>query len=100
MIIAQFTPHILTRMRMPDPPLKFLHPHSVLNKLKLAQIESLTTEAIILSLQPGCATCLKARPDGTVLDGHHRLFVLRSRGENIDSLPRKVLFHEEGEFPV
>jgi hypothetical protein len=37
---------------------------------------------------------LKARPDGTVLDGHHRLVVLRERGMSIDTLPREVVAHE------
>jgi hypothetical protein len=35
--------------------------------------------------------CLKARPDGTILDGHHRVHVLRTRGENVDALPREIL---------
>jgi hypothetical protein len=33
---------------------------------------------------------LKARLDGTVLDGHHRLSVLVERGEDIDALPREI----------
>jgi hypothetical protein len=34
--------------------------------------------------------CLKVRPDGTILDGHHRVHVLRGRGEDVDALPREV----------
>ena len=31
------------------------------------------------SLEPGSPGALKARPDGTVLDGHHRIVVLREQ---------------------
>ena len=61
-------------------PLKFLHPAESLNKVKLMQIEKLTTKQILASLAPGEGSCLKTRSDGTVLDGHHRLQVLLSRG--------------------
>jgi hypothetical protein len=37
---------------------------------------------------------LKARPDGTTLDGHHRIVVLRERGVSVDTLPREVMPHE------
>jgi hypothetical protein len=35
--------------------------------------------------------CLKTRPDGTILDGHHRIHILRGRGVDMDSLPRDVV---------
>jgi len=44
--------------------------------------------------EPGA---LKARPDGTVLDGHHRIVVLRERGFDVDALPREVVPHDVGE---
>jgi hypothetical protein len=43
-------------------------------------------------MQPGA---LKARLDGTVLDGHHRLTVLTERGENINQLPREIMERED-----
>jgi len=45
---------------------------------------------LIDSLRPGQAGALKARADGTVLEGHHRLLVLRERGVDIDALPREA----------
>jgi hypothetical protein len=39
---------------------------------------------------------LKARPDGTVLDGHHRI-VLREREVGVDTLPREVVLRDVGE---
>jgi hypothetical protein len=51
----------------------------------------LTSDALRLALCPGQPGSLKARPDGTVLDGHHRLSILLERGEDIDDLPREIL---------
>jgi hypothetical protein len=73
------------------PPLKPLHPDSFLNAAKLAKIERLTTEEITNSLLPGWQGCLKTRPDGTILDGHHRVYVLRQRGVDVDKLPREEI---------
>lgn len=44
------------------------------------------------SLIPGQKDCLKTRPDGTILDGHHRIHILRQRGVDVDvdALPREV----------
>ncbi len=55
------------------PPLKSLHPDSSLNAGKLEKLERLSTEALLASLVPGLRDCLKTRPDGTILDGHHRI---------------------------
>jgi ParB-like chromosome segregation protein Spo0J len=46
-------------------------------------------------LEPGKPGSLKAREDGTVIDGHHRLQVLRDRGVDIDALPREVIPKKE-----
>ena len=46
---------------------------------------------LIRSLAPGQIAALKARPDGTVIDGHHRIAVLRDRGIGVNELPREVL---------
>jgi hypothetical protein len=79
-----------------NPPLKFLHSDELLSKAKLAEFERLTTEQIKMTLAPGQKGCLKARPDGMVLDGHHRIYILRARGEDIDSLPREIVAKTEG----
>jgi hypothetical protein len=80
-----------------QPPLKFIHSEASLSSLKLAQFEKLSSDALRHPLLPGQTHCLKTRPDGTVLDGHHRVHILRGRGEDIDSLPREVLDPSGGE---
>jgi len=77
------------------PPLKLLHSGESLSKVKLAQLERLTTDYIKLTLKPGRPECLKARPDGTLLDGHHRINVLSSRGVDVNSLPRQIIVKTE-----
>ncbi len=71
--------------------LRFLHPPNSLNRVKLELFRQCPTSAIVDSLKPPASGCLKTRPDGTVLDGHHRLFVLSERGENIDELEREII---------
>jgi hypothetical protein len=73
---------------MSYPPLKPLH--SELVPLKLETFGKFTTEELRKSLAPGQEHCLKTRADGTILDGHHRVHVLRLRGEDVDALPREV----------
>jgi len=73
------------------PPLKSLHPDSFLNAAKLAQMERLSTETLLASLMPGLKDCLKTRPDGTILDGHHRIHILRKRAVDVDELLRDVI---------
>ena len=68
---------------MRQPALKPLHSDALLSKVKLVQFERLTTDVLKDSLLPGKKDCLKARPDGTLLDGHHRIYVLRARGVNV-----------------
>lgn len=77
-------------MKYPTP-LKSLHPVSSLSPTKLAIFARLTTAAITHSLVPGTRDCLKTRPDGTILDGNHRIHVLRGRGVDVDSLPREIV---------
>lgn len=76
------------------PPLKPLHSAGTLNKLKLAKMGKLETEVLMNTLRPGEAHSLKARRDGTMLDGHHRIEILRARGIDVDSLPREVISGE------
>jgi hypothetical protein len=77
------------------PPLKPLHPDSSLNAGKLAKMARLSTEELLASLVPGRPDCLKTRRDGTILDGHHRICVLRQRGVDVDNLPRDVIVKEQ-----
>jgi hypothetical protein len=72
-------------------PLRPLHPDNALKAQKLAKMEKLSTDVLLASLLPPNADCLKTRPDGTILDGHHRVYILRRRGVNVDGLPRDVV---------
>jgi ParB-like chromosome segregation protein Spo0J len=76
---------------MKQPPLQSLHPEGSLSSAKLLQYSKLSTQELIDSLQPGQPGALKVRPDGTVIDGHHRLKILYDRGIDIDALPREIL---------
>ncbi len=73
------------------PPLKPTHSDASLSKAKLEQYEKMSNQALHDSLKPGQPGSLKARPDGTVLDGHHRIKILRERGLDVDSLPREII---------
>ena len=73
------------------PSLKSLHPDSSLNVLKLEQFRKLTNEKLFETLKLGQPNSLKARPDGTLIEGHHRIKVLRERGVDVDSLPREII---------
>jgi len=74
-----------------DPPLKPLHPDVSLSPAKLGEMERRTTDVLQNSLLPGQKEPLKARPDGTILDGHHRIYILRKRGVDVDALPREII---------
>ena len=79
---------------MAQPPLRLRHSEAILSRVKLDQFRRLSTTELIESLALGRLGALKARPDGTVLDGHHRIIVLRERDVNVDALPREVLPQE------
>lgn len=72
-------------------PLKPLHSDGTLSGAKLEQYRKRSTEELIESLKPGNAESLQARPDGTMLNGHHRSKILRERGVHVDLLPREVI---------
>ncbi len=76
---------------MKPPPLQPLHNINLLNRAKLNQYARLTTTELLQSLAPGEPGSLKVRSDGTVLDGHHRVAILRDRGIDVDRLPREIL---------
>lgn len=80
---------------MKQPPLKPLHADCSLIESKLGPFRRLSTPELIASLKPGQAGALKSRPDGTMLDGHHRIFVLRERGVEVDALPREIILPEQ-----
>ena len=83
----------------PYPSLKPLHPDSSLNPAKLAHLEKVSTEILKQSLLPGQPDSLKARPDGTILNGHHRVYILRKRGIGVDTLPREIIVRENLDRP-
>lgn len=74
-----------------QPPLKALPPDSSLRPAKMGKYEKLSTQELIDSLKPGQQASLKVRPDGTMIDGHHRIKILRDRGIDVDALPREMI---------
>jgi len=78
-------------MSHPLPPLIPLHADDRLVGSKLDAYRKPATDVLVASLRPGNVGALKARPDGTLLDGHHRLKVLRERGIDVNTLPREVI---------
>jgi RHS repeat-associated protein len=68
-----------------------LTPLHDVDERNLIEIRKMNTDEIIRSLQPGQPESLKARPDGTILNGHHRIKVLQERGVNVNTLPREVI---------
>jgi hypothetical protein len=73
------------------PNLKPLHSEHSLISMKLEMFGKLSTEVLVDSLKPGQAGSLKVRPDGTMIDGHHRIKILRDREVNVDALPRETI---------
>ncbi|MBM4035931.1 MAG: hypothetical protein FJ291_29685 [Planctomycetes bacterium] len=73
------------------PALRPLHSQELLSQAKLDKFGALETRVLVESLRPGQPGSLKTRPDGTMLDGHHRVAVLRERGFAVDGLPREVV---------
>ena len=71
--------------------LKPLHLEASLSQPKLTSFRRLSTDELIESLRPGGPGALKVKPDGTIMDGHHRVHILRERGVDVDALPREPL---------
>lgn len=59
-------------------------------ELKLEYFSRVSTEDLIESLEPEKVNALKVKSDGTIMDGHHRIKVLRERDINVDELPREI----------
>ncbi len=76
-------------------PLKLLHPESSLSIAKLEAYRKIGTSGLIDSLKPGEPGSLKVQPNGTIMDGHHRIYILRERGVDVDALPRDVQTENE-----
>lgn len=74
-----------------QPLLKPLHADSSLIGSKLETYDKLSDKELIDSLKPGEQGSLKVRHDGTIVDGHHRIKILRDRGVEVDSLPREII---------
>jgi len=73
------------------PSLIRLHSEDMLVRSKLEQFRAMESEIIVASPLPGLPGSLKAREDGTVMDGNHRVRVLREREFVVDSLPREIV---------
>lgn len=65
--------------------------------VKLDAFRKLSTEVLLRSLLPGESGALKTRPDGTMLDGHHRIVVLQERMVDVDALPREIVERDDQE---
>ena len=79
------------RQPVSQPPLRSLHSDSSLSRVKLDQYDKLSNQELIDSLKPGQPGSLKVRSDGTMIDGHHRIKILRDRGVDVDALPREII---------
>lgn len=73
------------------PPLKPLRSNITLSPAKLVEFDKVSTDVLRQSLAPGEEHSLKARADGTIVDGLHRIHILRSRGIIVDALPREIV---------
>ena len=82
---------------MSQPPLKSLHSEGSLSQTKIERFSRLSDQKLMESLKPGQPGSLKTRSDGTIIEGHHRVKVLRDRGIDVDSLPRDVIEREDAE---
>jgi len=80
---------------MSPTPLRSLHSEGSLSVPKLATFRKLATAELIDSLRPGQIGSLKVRADGTIMDGHHRVCILREREVDVEVLPREEWPHAE-----
>jgi hypothetical protein len=80
----------MKKQQLKQPPLKSLHPVSSFSTAKLEAYRKIGTLGLIDSLKPGEPGSLKVQQDGTIMDGHHRIHILRERGIDVDALPRDI----------
>jgi RHS repeat-associated protein len=69
-----------------NPAIRRLHGDSSLKPTTLEHYRKQSTEQIVKDLKTPGADQLKLRPDGTVLDGNHRIKVLEERGYDTSTL--------------
>lgn len=67
------------------PPLRPIHKDTY-SEATLESYRKLSNEEIVEALR---RRPLKVKADGTMMDGHHRVKVLRERGYDVESLPRE-----------
>jgi hypothetical protein len=82
-----------------QPPLRPLHPDSSLSPATLQGLGRKSTPELIDSLRPGQPEALRVRPDGALLNGPHRIKILRDRGVDVDALPREVVPRDNSAIP-
>jgi intein/homing endonuclease len=70
------------------PELKPLHKNLI--QTKLDQLRKVGTDDLIESLRPGAQEPLTVKPDGTIMQGNHRIKVLQERGVDVNKLPREI----------
>ena len=63
-----------------------LHPDSSLSKATLDSIRKMDTDDIVKSLKRDGLQPMRVKPDGRVMNGNHRLKVLKERGFDTDTL--------------
>ena len=77
------------------PPLRRIHSDQTLtsgsNRYDYESLQKMPTTDIVNSLRPDASDPLTVRPDGTIIDGNTRVYILEQRGYNVNSLPRTVL---------
>jgi hypothetical protein len=73
-------------------PLRRIHSDQTLtsgsNRYDYEALQQLSTQDIVNSLRPGAQEPLTVRPDGTIVDGNTRVYILEQRGYDVNSLPR------------
>ncbi|GAB3476034.1 hypothetical protein GCM10027440_08410 [Nocardiopsis coralliicola] len=70
--------------------LKQLHTEDAMKDSTLDALRDRSTDDIVASLKPGAAEPLRVKPDGTIMDGNHRIKILQERGIDVDDLPREI----------
>lgn len=76
--------------------LRPLHASEILSRAKLDVLRLTSTAELVASLALERRDSLKVKMDGTILDGNRRIFILRERGFDVDSLPRDIWPKESG----
>jgi RHS repeat-associated protein len=82
------------------PPLKFMHPEDTIKRNPtFSDLNRQSTDDLVKSLGERAEHPLTVYPDGTIADGNTRVWILKSRGYDIDSLPRVTVGRSSGKPP-